>query len=71
MRLTATYLKSKDGFCGFIQELPGIAAHGRTLVEARESLQRVMLAVFEEQRREAEALLIGKEAVREPFAFES
>jgi predicted RNase H-like HicB family nuclease len=35
---TAVYLKSNHGYVGFIEELPGMNSHGRTLDEARESL---------------------------------
>ena len=52
--LTAVFLKSNHGYVGFIEELPGVNSHGRTIEEAR---------------REAEELIAGKEVVREAFVF--
>lgn len=66
---TAVYLKSSEGYVGFLEELPGVNAHGRTLDEARETLHRLAAVVFDEERREAEALLTGKEFVRETFVM--
>ena len=50
-----------------MQELPGVNSHGRTLDEARETLQRLAAVVFDEERREAEELIAGKDVVRESF----
>ena len=67
MAFTAVYLKSRHGYVGFIEELPGVNSHGRTLSEARETLRRLAVVVFDEERREAEELIAGKEVVRENF----
>jgi predicted RNase H-like HicB family nuclease len=67
MAFTAVYLKSKHGYIGFIQELPGVNSHGRTLDEARETLQKLTAVVFDEERREAEEMIAGKDVVRENF----
>jgi predicted RNase H-like HicB family nuclease len=68
MAFTAVYLKSNHGYIGFIQELPGVNAHGRTLDEARETLQKLTALVFDEGRREAEEMIAGLEdVVREDF----
>jgi predicted RNase H-like HicB family nuclease len=64
---TAVYLKSDHGYVGFLEELPGLNSSGRTLEEARATLQRLAAVVFEEERREAEALIAGKDVVRESF----
>jgi ABC-type Fe3+-hydroxamate transport system substrate-binding protein len=50
-----------------IEELPGVNSHGRTLDEARETLQKLAAVVFDEERREAEELIAGKDVVRESF----
>ena len=34
LAFTAVYLKSNSGYIGFIEELPGVNSHGRTLDEA-------------------------------------
>jgi len=67
LAFTAVYLKSNSGYVGFIEELPGVNSHGRTLDEARATLQRLAAVVFDEERREAEELIAGKDVVRESF----
>ena len=64
---TAVYLKSAHGYVGFIEELPGVNSHGRTLEEARLTLREIAGVAFDEARREAGELLAGKDVVREAF----
>jgi len=64
---TAVYLKSKHGYTGFVEELPGVNSHGQTLEEARDNLRRLAAVVFDEERAQAEELLEGKDVVREQF----
>jgi predicted RNase H-like HicB family nuclease len=64
---TAVYLKSPHGYTGFIEELPGVNSHGRTLEEARVTLRELAGVAFDEARRESGELLAGKEVVREAF----
>jgi len=63
--LTAVFFKADHGYVGFIEELPGVNAHGRTLDEARDTLARVAAVVFDEERRGAEEFIGGKDVVRE------
>lgn len=65
LAFTAVYMKSNHCYVGFIQELPGVNSSGRTLEEARAMLQRLAAVVFDEERREAEELIAGKDVVRE------
>ena len=67
LAFTAVYLKSNHGYIGFIEELPGVNSHGRTIDEARETLQKLAAVVFDEERRECEELIAGKDVVRENF----
>jgi len=67
LAFTAVYLRSKHGFVGFIEELPGVNSHGRTLHEARETLKKVAAVVFDEERRGSRELTAGQEVVRESF----
>lgn len=67
LAFTAVYLRSDHGYIGFIEELPGVNSHGRTLSEARKMLQTLAAVVFDEERREAQELVTGKEIVRESF----
>jgi predicted RNase H-like HicB family nuclease len=67
LAFTAVYLKSNSGYIGFIEELPGVNSHGRTIDEARDTLQKLAAVVFDEERRGAEELIEGKDVVRESF----
>jgi predicted RNase H-like HicB family nuclease len=67
--LTAVFLKSNHGYVGFIEELPGVNSHGRTIEEARETLRKLAGVVFDEERREAEELIAGRDVAREPFVL--
>lgn len=69
MSFTAVFLRSHHGYVGFIEELPGVNSHGRTLDEARETLHKLAAVVFDEERRGAEELIAGKEFVRESFVL--
>jgi len=69
LAFTAVYLKSSSGYIGFIEELPGVNSHGRTLEEARETLKKLTAVVFDEERRGAEEFLRGKDVVRESFVI--
>lgn len=69
LAFTAVYLRSDHGYVGFVEELPGVNSHGRTLGEAREMLQNLAALVFDEERRESRELLAGKEVVRESFSL--
>ena len=64
---TAVYLKGKQGYTGFVEELPGVNSHGQTIQEARENLQRQAAIVFHEERALSAELLKGKDVVREQF----
>ena len=64
---TAVYLRQQHGYFGFVEELPGINSHGRTIEEARTNLQHLAEIVFHEERAQAEELLAGKDVVREAF----
>jgi predicted RNase H-like HicB family nuclease len=67
LAFTAVYLRSRHGYVGFIEELPGVNSHGRTLNEARDTLHKLAAVMFDEERRGAEELIAGKEVVRESF----
>jgi predicted RNase H-like HicB family nuclease len=64
---TAVYLKSRHGYVGFVEELPGLNSQGQTIAETRRNLQRLAAVVFEEERAQSAELLEGKEVVREDF----
>jgi predicted RNase H-like HicB family nuclease len=64
---TAVYLKGKHGYVGFVEELPGVNSHGKSLDEARENLRRVAAVIFDEERALSAELLNSRDVVREDF----
>jgi len=52
----------------FVEELPSVNSHGRTIEEARENLQRLAVVAFDEERAQSAELLTGKDVVREQFS---
>ncbi len=69
--LTAVYLRSRHGYVGFIEELPGVNSHGQTIEEARTNLKRLATVIFDLERAQAKELLEGKDVVREGFDVSS
>ena len=67
LAFTAVYLKGKHGYVGFLEELPGVNSHGRTIDEARQILQKLAALVFDEERRSAREMTAAREVVRESF----
>lgn len=69
LALTAVYLRSSEGYVGFIEELPGINSYGHTIEEARDMLRSLAMVAFDAERHNAEELLDGLEIVREQFSL--
>jgi predicted RNase H-like HicB family nuclease len=67
LAFTAVYLKFNSEYIGFIEELPGMSAHGRTIHEAREALQKLAAEVFDEERRKIAEMHAEGSVVRESF----
>ena len=69
MAFTAVFLKAKHGYVGFIEELPHVNSHGRTIEEARRTLNELIGLVFDAARQNSRELIAGKELVREAFVI--
>jgi predicted RNase H-like HicB family nuclease len=67
--LTAVFFRSGEGYVGFVEELPGVNAYGRTVAETRATLIEVAAVAFVEHRRGAEEFIAGKDYVREPLTI--
>ncbi len=69
--LTAVYLKLDAEYFGFIQELPRMNSHGRTLYDTREALQSLAAEVFAEERRTVSEAHTAGSMVREAFFLQA
>ena len=67
MPLTAVFKKVKEGYIGFVEELPGANTQGATLREARKNLKEAVALVLEANRVLTEETLMGKRVIREAF----
>ena len=65
IKLTAVFQKVKEGYIGFVEELPGANTQGATLEEARENLKEAIELVLVANRQLAEENLNGQEVIRE------
>ena len=67
MSFTAVFQKVKEGYIGFIEELPGANTQGDTLEEARNNLKEAVQLVLEANRELSEEELVGRDVIREEF----
>jgi predicted RNase H-like HicB family nuclease len=68
MQFTAIFQKVKEGYIGFVEELPGANTQGKTLAETRENLKEAAILVLSANRQLAEEDLAGKNFIREDLA---
>ncbi len=66
---TAIYLKASEGYVGFIEELPAVNFHGRTLNEVRDTLRKLAARLFAEHRQSG-ALAEASHVLRESFSVQ-
>jgi predicted RNase H-like HicB family nuclease len=69
MAFTAVFLELNDEYIAFIEELPAMNAHGRTVSEARKARYELAAEVFHEERRNVDEMLRGKAVFREPIVI--
>jgi len=67
VELTAVFRKVPEGFIGFVEELPGANAQGKTLDETRANLQEAVVLVLEANRALSEQDLANTSVIRERF----
>lgn len=67
---TAIIKKVKDGFIGYVAELPGANTQGKTMEETRENLREAISMVLQANRDLTEAEIEG-EVIREPIKVAS
>lgn len=69
MPFTAIFEKVREGYIGFVEELPGANTQGKTLEETRENLKEAIRLVLEANRHLAEDTIKGKEVIREEISI--
>ncbi len=62
---TAVFEKIGEWYIGYVEELPGANAQGRTLDEVRGNLREAVELVLRSNRELAENELSGKDVIRE------
>lgn len=67
MQLTAVFQKVREGYIGFVEELPGANTQARTLKEARTNLAEAVELVLEANRSLAEKSIGKRKVIREPL----
>jgi predicted RNase H-like HicB family nuclease len=70
MKLTAAFKKVREGYIGFVEELPGANTQGRTLAETRANLKEAVALVLEANRTLAEESVGRGKVIREPFEID-
>lgn len=66
-QLTAVYHAVREGYVGFVEELPGANTQGATLDETRSNLREAVELVIEANRALADEDLPKTEIIREPL----
>lgn len=66
-QLSAVYHRVREGYIGFVEELPGANTQGATLEETRANLREAVELVIEANRALSEEELGDAEAIREPL----
>ena len=69
MTLTAVFEEVKEGYIGFIEELPGANAQGATLEETRENLREAVALILEANRALLKDSLKGRKLIKEDFSI--
>jgi predicted RNase H-like HicB family nuclease len=70
MKLTAVFKKVREGYIGFVEELPGANTQGRTLAETRANLKEAVALVLAANRTLAEESVGKEKVIREPFEID-
>jgi predicted RNase H-like HicB family nuclease len=66
-KLTAVFRKSKYGYIGYVEELPGANTQGKTLEETKKNLIEAIQLVLEANRQLAEEEQKDVEVIKEPL----
>ena len=64
-KLTAVFRKSKHGYIGYVEELPGANTQGRTLQQTKRNLIEAVQLVLEANRLMAKEDQTGAKVIKE------
>ena len=64
-KFTAVFEQADGWWIGYVEELPGANAQGRTLEETRENLKEAVQLIIEANRELAQREIAGKQVIRE------
>ena len=71
MSFTAIIQKVKEGYIGFVEEIPGANTQGATIDEVRENLKEAILLVLESNKAFLNEIITDKNVIREPINLSS
>ena len=71
MKLTAVFKKVREGYVGFVEELPGANSQGRSLKETRSNLLEAVELVLDANRELAERSVKGSKVIRETLEIDA
>jgi len=69
MKLTAVFQKVREGYIGFVEELPGANTQARTLKQARANLAEALELVLRANRTLAKKSIGKRKVIREPLVL--
>ena len=69
MKFTAVFQKVRQGYIGFVEELPGANTQARTLKEARANLAEAVELVLDANRALSAEAIGTKKVIREPLVL--
>jgi len=68
-QFTAIYKKSGKWYLGWIEEIPGVNAQGRTFKEVKENLKEALLLILETNRILNKRDVSRGKVIREPLSI--
>ena len=68
-RFSAVFERAGDWWIGFVEELPGANAQGRSIEEARENLREAVALILETNRELARRDTAGRDVLREELVI--
>lgn len=68
--MTAVYRKVKEGYIGYVEEIPGANTQGSTLKETKRNLREALRLVLETNRKMAEKDITGQKVLKERISVE-